>query len=433
ITKDVSTISDGYSYQLGVVQEVDGNLTDKVTPVLWLDLFVLATRRLDRDSFENIALDIFFGEHREEDNVFVLNNLLTNELYGYYSSINSLIWPKREKMFVNLTFYNSLYFGFQHNIILSSTLTCCFLTFQQDNFTIEWNRTNLVDNLIVTLDVGGTKINISTVSDINSMEVTEQRELHICLNVLDKYFNKSTKSSYLMKLISVALNILTYSCMCASELCLLLTLITYFRFSELRTVPGINNIFLSLSLLLAQLALIVTSNIQGPSALCTYTGIVTHFLWLWHFTWSFLCSLHMFRVFTAKIPNQLSKRDTQCVRVMKLVPLSLIGPLSIVAVSICSSYWTTGSVGYGKHSCYLDSAFLIGISVVAPVSLVALCNLTFLALTVASIHRVNTLVTFDGFKRDQFKNLFLYVKLSSVTNIYWIVTIVGEAVDNDAM
>ncbi|KAK7004079.1 adhesion G protein-coupled receptor E4P, partial [Biomphalaria glabrata] len=70
---------------------------------------------------------------------------------------------------------------------------------------------------------------------------------------------------------------------------------------------------------------------------------------------------------------------------------------------------------------------------VAPLSLVFLCNLTFLMITVVSIYRVNTLMTFDAIKKDQYQNLILYVKLSTVTSVYWIVTIVAEAVDSDIL
>ncbi|KAK7004080.1 adhesion G protein-coupled receptor E3, partial [Biomphalaria glabrata] len=73
------------------------------------------------------------------------------------------------------------------------------------------------------------------------------------------------------------------------------------------------------------------------------------------------------------------------------------------------------------------------VSMAALLSLVFLCNLIFLVITVVSIHRVNTLMTFDDMKKEQYKNLILYVKLSSVTSIYWTVNIVAEAVDSDIL
>ncbi|KAI8729631.1 adhesion G protein-coupled receptor E4P [Biomphalaria glabrata] len=113
--------------------------------------------------------------------------------------------------------------------------------------------------------------------------------------------------------------------------------------------------------------------------------------------------------------------------------MSLIGPVLIVSVVIISCYFTSKTIGYGRNSCYLDSAFLIGISTVAPVCLVSLCNFTFLARTVFSIHRVYKHKILNSIKTDQYKNLILYVKLSSVTGAFWVVTILAEALDSDAI
>uniref|UniRef100_A0A2C9LWY4 G-protein coupled receptors family 2 profile 2 domain-containing protein n=1 Tax=Biomphalaria glabrata TaxID=6526 RepID=A0A2C9LWY4_BIOGL len=430
IKQDISTRSDGYIYEVGVAQEWNRTVTDRATPVLWADIYVLASRLLTRDSFENIALDIFFGSrYKLGGNTFVYYNLLTEAI----SSFTNKSGLKRGNIGVDKAYIDFLILGLKHSLTVSSTLTCSFLTFQQTNFTVQWNKFNEVENILVTLDVGGTKLNISNMSDFNSMEVTRNNELHVCAKILDKYVKKSRESRNVNRPMNEALNILTYACMGASELCLLLTLVTYLAFPELRTVPGINNMFLSLSLLLAQLALILASNSYGPSTLCTCIGIVTHFLWLWHFTWSFLCSLHMFRVFTAKIPSHVTKDDNFWLRLLKLTSVSLLGPVLIVTAVVVYSYVTSKTIGYGQYLCYLDSSSSIGVSVVAPVCLVSFCNLIFLAITIASIHQVNALLTFVSVKIDQYHNLVLYVKLSSVTGAFWIVTIVAEVGDIDVL
>ncbi|KAI8783008.1 adhesion G protein-coupled receptor E2, partial [Biomphalaria glabrata] len=95
-----------------------------------------------------------------------------------------------------------------------------------------------------------------------------------------------------------------------------------------------------------------------PSTLCTSVGLITHFLWLWHFSWSFLCSLHMFQVFTAKIPVPSLKGSDKLTLVFKLTTVSLIAPVAVVMTVIISSYMTSHTTGYGKQACYLDSAYL---------------------------------------------------------------------------
>ncbi|KAK7004078.1 adhesion G protein-coupled receptor E3, partial [Biomphalaria glabrata] len=353
---------DGYSYQLGVVQEVHEFLSDRKAIALWADIYILASRLLTRDSFEDNALDIFFGSSNDQkESTFLYFNILTEDKFTEYTFTYNLSIVNQDIVANAKDYGYYLKFGMPKSIILSSTLTCSFLTFQETNFTIEMNIDNEV-NITVTLDVGGTKLTISNMSDVNSMVVTGNNELNICIDILEKYVKKTRSRGTnrpIDGVLYVCANVLTYICLSASELCLFITLITYIVFAELRTVPGINNIFLTLSLFMAQLALIAASNFPTPSALCTYTGIVTHFLWLWHFTWSFLCSLHMFRVFTSKVSSLSLRSVNVSNHVIKVMTFSLSVSVSIVALVIISSHLTSKTIGYGKKSCYLDSAFLI--------------------------------------------------------------------------
>ncbi|XP_059168687.1 adhesion G protein-coupled receptor E3-like [Physella acuta] len=175
--------------------------------------------------------------------------------------------------------------------------------------------------------------------------------------------------------------ILTLVVMSVSMTCLLATLLTYSLFPVLRSRAGKRNMFLSGSLLLAHASLLATSHISGPSWLCTAVGVSTHFLWLWMFTWTFICSFQMFRVFTAiNIPNYtLNQR----------------------------------------------------VSMVAPLMLVVVCNLVFFTITVVKIHSVALLQSND--RREDRKNLFVYAKLSSMTGAFWVLGVIDGAVDVSAL
>ncbi|KAI8732449.1 adhesion G protein-coupled receptor E3, partial [Biomphalaria glabrata] len=144
------------------------------------------------------------------------------------------------------------------SILVSSTLTCSFITLHQSNFTVQWKETNRVERILVTIDVAGTKQTISSMSDIFYLQQDQTGDLRVCVHILNTFVKKPKKNRW--KQSDLAINILTYTCMSASELCLVITLITYLGFHELRTVPGINNIFLSLSLILAHTVLVLASN-----------------------------------------------------------------------------------------------------------------------------------------------------------------------------
>ncbi|KAI8734925.1 adhesion G protein-coupled receptor E3, partial [Biomphalaria glabrata] len=292
VNETFKTISDGYSYQLDVVQEVHGHHSDNTTHFVRADIFILASSLLTRDSFENIAVDLFFGStFDEEGNTFWYYNVLTENLYNNLS-FTSL--SKRVTVLFDTTYSKSFTIDPLKSIILSSTLTCSFLTFQQTNFTVKWNISNIRESVNVTLDVGGTKLAISNMSDINSMVLSGNSELNICTDILDKYVNKTRSSGTnrpMDGVLYVCAYVLTYICLSASELCLFITLITYLVFAELRTVPGRN------------------SNV--------------------------------------------------CSHVIKVMTISLCVSVSVVALVIVSSHLTSHTIGYGKKTCYLDSAFLI--------------------------------------------------------------------------
>ncbi|CAL1527396.1 unnamed protein product, partial [Lymnaea stagnalis] len=144
-----------------------------------------------------------------------------------------------------------------------------------------------------------------------------------------------------------------------SVVCLTLTIVTYLRFPTLRTVPGINNIFLSLSLLLAQVFLMTSYHVRSPGLLCTTVGILTHFLWLWMFSWTFICSCHMFRVFSSKTANVTLAPNSGAKTMIRTVLLSLIPPSIIVATVIVTTTLSFKTIGYGHASCYIDSRIVM--------------------------------------------------------------------------
>ncbi|ESO98109.1 hypothetical protein LOTGIDRAFT_143103, partial [Lottia gigantea] len=85
----------------------------------------------------------------------------------------------------------------------------------------------------------------------------------------------------------------TIVCISLSMISLVLVIITYLVFSEIRTQPGINNLTLSCNLFLAQLVLMVGFDKTNQVTLCKVLGMTTHFLWLSMLFWMNICSYHM--------------------------------------------------------------------------------------------------------------------------------------------
>ncbi|XP_059152071.1 adhesion G protein-coupled receptor E3-like [Physella acuta] len=238
-----------------------------------------------------------------------------------------------------------------------------------------------------------------------------------------------------MSLTEVAEYAVTMSCLGCSMVCLLLTVTAYTVFPVLRTRAGKNNVVLSLSLMLAQASLIVSSHTTAPGILCTTIGITTHFLWLWMFSWTLVCSHHMFKVFTARTPVLPGTPREQNVELMKTVGLSLAVP-TVVCVAVVATHlvvYDGTKTGYGETSCYMDNTFLVGLSLVGPLAVIITCNLSFFLTTVCIIHKTRRMQSAMYSSSDLVKDVFIYAKLSTITGAFWTLAVVAEALDVTAL
>uniref|UniRef100_A0A2C9LGT5 G-protein coupled receptors family 2 profile 2 domain-containing protein n=1 Tax=Biomphalaria glabrata TaxID=6526 RepID=A0A2C9LGT5_BIOGL len=164
------------------------------------------------------------------------------------------------------------------------------------------------------------------------------------------------------------------------------------------------------------------------STLCTVLGVLTHFLWLWNFTWSFICSYHMFRVFACNL------RRSSTVQPRKLwitVICSILFPIIIIVTTVVFNFlkFDGQNIGYGLSVCYLNTAFLVGVTMIGPMAVVTLLNLLFFAITVYKIHKVQKMQS-SLRRTDQNNYLFSYIRLSSVTGAFWTVAIFATSIDS---
>ena len=142
------------------------------------------------------------------------------------------------------------------------------------------------------------------------------------------------------------INVLSIVCACLSVVSLIITLSVYGLLTELRTQPGLNNMFLSMSLLAAYIGLFI-GGVRSVSGLwCSIIGLLVHFLWLNSAFWLNICCYHMFRTFgTIRVP--IEKKTSWMHHVYCLVNSTILININIIW-SLSASGGT--SIGYGKHS-----------------------------------------------------------------------------------
>ncbi|KAH9514437.1 hypothetical protein Btru_025258 [Bulinus truncatus] len=415
------------------------------TILIKIDGVILSPPRQSRDSFEPPLLSYFVN------NLITLNTAKANFTFKPlqaisrvipYSTCRALSINRRDifcDSFTNWPGYEpSRYYSLYPPLIeVNDILLCPHVIFNQSYYELEYSGSELKNNYTVTIDLNVTKLQLSDSADLNSIHIENSGDLRICRELLDRKLEEIQNDVIRTKrreltVIDRVQNILSLFCTALSLLCLLLTVLTYGALPALRTAAGKNNMMLALSLLLAQTfsQLAVYVKVSGPP--CTALGVITHGLWLWMFTWTFICSYHMFRVFTAKTRSAATPgSDTR--DFIRRCGLSLLPPAVIISAVVVGSYIRSGgkSIGYSPLMCWFESLLITVVAFACPLFIVVLCNIDFLVITVVKIHRVRQLSSTDSSRnKESHNNLLVYVKLSVITGIFWILALVTEVSGN---
>ncbi|KAH9514435.1 hypothetical protein Btru_025251 [Bulinus truncatus] len=316
---------------------------------------------------------------------------------------------------------------------VSRLLTCAFVTFGKQEFTLEASLNPPMVTII--LDLNGAKINFSKVCEMNMLEITWDGRLNVCMDLLDtklRGFVRTDKGP-----MNDILEFVTFLSLGVSMCCLLITFLTYICIAALRNVAGVHNMFLSGSLMCAQALILVSYKLMKPSTECTVIGVVTHFFWLFKFSSTLVCCLHMYRVFSAQTPassfySATGRRRSLLVRcaafTLSVPTLTVLGVIVFHLVATRMK-----SIGYGDSRCYLDSPKAVGITLAGPALLISACNLIFFALTVRAIRKVTRMVDSAQIHKDHHDNLYVYAKLSTMTGAFWTLSILAENLDVDIL
>ena len=210
------------------------------------------------------------------------------------------------------------------------------------------------------------------------------------------------------------INILSITCACLSFISLIITLIVYSVFTELRTQPGLNNMSLSVSLLAAITGLFIGGIRSIDGFWCSLVGLLVHFLWLNSVFWLNICCFHMFRTFgTIRLP--VKKKTSWMYHVYGLIGSTVLININIIwSLSV-----SNGTIsGYGKHAsvCYIYYPHMVGYTMALPVGLIVVTNIIMYITVIYKIKKDSFSVSCQ---RSQ-KHFSIYVKLSTVTGISWL-------------
>uniref|UniRef100_A0A2C9L794 G-protein coupled receptors family 2 profile 2 domain-containing protein n=1 Tax=Biomphalaria glabrata TaxID=6526 RepID=A0A2C9L794_BIOGL len=402
-----------------------------------LNARLLGPDNVSRDEFESLVLEYFVnGSITLEEELgayFTLETLYTTSwksaLVDFITMNESVLDVSRDSTYIKSAKYGSK-IAEELLIEMTNLLRCGHVTFNKSEYLLNMLGSGLLSEFTLTINLNVTKVTLSEAKDLNYILLEESGELKVCLDILENKLKEIQEANKFWRRNSnAALYVVSLTCSVVSLVCLVLTILTYLIHPVLRTFAGKNNMMLSLSLLLAQTSLLAAAHMEYTGNVCTFLGISTHFLWLWMFSWTFICSLDMFLVFTAKTRRSCCENEFKSF--IKRCLFSVVLPMMVVSVVVMVTYIQTSGqdIGYGSMRCYLDSIVSTGVALAGPLFTIVFCNTIFFVTTVVKIHKVRQLKTSD-LKKEEQSDLIVYVKLSAMTGVFWLLATIAQVSQN---
>ncbi|KAI8793438.1 adhesion G protein-coupled receptor E2 [Biomphalaria glabrata] len=410
---------------------------------LVLEVFIITQKEISRDEAEKLWLEMLYqtnitllvGE-RVMTLEFVSNTLYRSKGLNcsstthYCMSLADICVPTPYQV-------SKMWSSKQDFLWLDELLTCPFVHFNKTRVQVETLvSADTSTKYMVRIDLDDAEFNFTDKDELKKLSVEEDGAVNVCVDLLDSKLEELQEKLQAAEASEsfLSLYVITVICLGVSMVCLLITVVTYISFRTLRSVAGIHTMILSATLLLAQALLLTISHVQAPSIICTVLGVSTHFMWLCMFAWSLICCFHMYTIFTAKVRTTCNTSDSRKHLIVRVL-CSFLLPAVIVSIVILVDYFTSDGqrMGYGTRTCYLNSKELILCSVAAPLGAVLLSNVFFFVSSVMEIYKVKKLQSPDMFKKSDRSDLYIYIKLSTMTGVFWLLALLAEGLDNNVL
>ena len=248
---------------------------------------------------------------------------------------------------------------------------------------------------------------------------TQDSTIAVCLP-FKKTFNE-TEKKYSASTTSYGLQILTLIGFSISTVCHILLLVTYGLFQELRTVPGLNLMNLSFSMLLSQVIWLVgTAHFEG-TVVCEVLAILEHYLLQVSFLAMSIISYHTCLVFSQPIVGRTA--NTSRGRFIKYSAFVWLSPAIFVAICVTLDKTETLLVDYGTN-CWWGTANAKLYLFLLPLAVLLLYNIYKFIRTAVSLSRHNKIRTTLQRKEGK-QNLLICAKLATLVGFPWLFAFLG--------
>ena len=212
----------------------------------------------------------------------------------------------------------------------------------------------------------------------------------VCVQLIDKVRGSVTKLRF-----PPGIAELTYVGCGLSITASILIIITYTFFTELRTLPSMLLVSLAAVFIFGDLFLLasgVVSQTISSVEICSFIGILLHFLFLCRFTWMNCLGMEYTRTFLLAVKMETKTGKPTQIRLFLFY--NLIGwgvPLLITTITVIINYTVKGAVRYGTDKdgtrglCWINNMTALLIAFVIPVLVSSVFNCIFFVAVVVLI------------------------------------------------
>ena len=219
----------------------------------------------------------------------------------------------------------------------------------------------------------------------------------------------------------IILVVLTYVGLSLSILSFLLVLVTYSLFKELRTLPGINLMNLSLAHLLVDFLYLATGYIRVNIA-CVTIAIFLHYFFLVSFMWMSIIAFETWQVFSKiRIQQRNPNSRKRCFKLFRRNAMGWLPAFVFIVICVALDQSNTVTFRYGGiKGCWINNSTANLYFFVLPVALFISFNAIFFVLTVRAIRQTKNQTRWATREAQYRKTAAVFLKLFIVMGFTWI-------------
>ena len=246
----------------------------------------------------------------------------------------------------------------------------------------------------------------------------ENGTIWICTN----FSSSGTKVERLLEKTERSLYLLTVFGLSSSLTLLLALLLTYCLIGELRTLPGINLMNLSVSLMLGQLIWLIGSGMTVEKKVCSAIALAIHFAFLSSFIWMTIIAMDTCRSFAKKGQriNRMSNRSKRK-RYLRSMAIGWLSPLVFCGICFTLDQTNTVVAVYGgTKGCWIQNTTSRLYFFAIPIGILLLINVVFFVLTVKAIRETVANAQMATTQNSRKKSFKVYMRIAALMGFTWV-------------